>query len=250
MSTAPECSSNWNLCRDGRPLVTAAFSFGCPHYERVYRGSPQVRGSDIGTLDENPLHLWSRLTTRAATAIDFDDQRQVIRTEDQQCLDGHEAMMNALGALLRANKLETEWQIVPLMREKVQPPSLSGQPARPNGFPAPHMAPHVISQQGARRPSDVTARMPLPESTTGAFPAGSSTRTSSPYFTDPRPPGLGSAYPHIGLTTPGAYLSASPPMAVQMTRRESTPREQTGPVVPVARANGASSSPNLRNLVH
>lgn len=206
-------------------------------------------GRVIGTLDENPLHLWSRLTTRAANAVGFDVQRQIICTEDQQCLDGHEAMMNALGALLRANKLETEWQIVPRKVDRIEPSLASGQSGRPNGYSAPHAGPHLSLQPGARRTSDATSRIPLLESTTGALPVGPSTTTSSPFFTDPRRLVLGSAYPQTG-STPGVYLSASPPMAVQMLGRESTPREQTGTGVAGARANGASSSPNLKNLVH
>lgn len=243
----------------------------------------RLMGREIGTLDDVPMHIWSRLISRVMNELSFDPQKQIMRTEDGQWLDGFDRMMAELGNLLRTGKSETEWKIVLLPLEPGHT-TINYVPRGSFYDPPLPLPPYFPPPHAMRRPSETTARLPLPDVAAAAMPPGPAVVPPGVVAMAPGPaalpPGLAALPPgpavtsHVPSMVPPGPASLAPlptatmsspyfneprrplpvpgyPTAVNARpARDSLPREQGGAAGPVSGPSGASSSPNLKNLMH
>lgn len=229
-----------------------------------------IEGRRLGRLDDLHLVGWNLLATNLMD-IDFDIRRHAIITEDGLTIHDNPTLAEALATCLARSIKEASWRVVDHVPEPGMlpaPPLPANPPSRPQSSSSsgqyPQPPPTTLLRnppQGLRGPPPPTSFPPPPPPPSRALPPIQAMQQPPP----PLPQQAASPYPDAPLNTtrsspyfshspvarsmiPASFAtgSTSPPMprASVVSRRSTTPREQAG------QSGGASTSPNLRNLVH
>lgn len=272
----------------------------------IFGGLHVFRGKDFGLdINSDPTPLFRFISHYAALKCGYDQERDVIITEDGAWVTWPKSMMQALVKIIMSGSKEAHWRIMSAreipckimdtshlqslqMRDYVPhqssgsvlqtqvaprfhdyrpappPPPRTGYPPHPiqsprdfdphpGSLPPPQSYPPAPSIPGVTparrpsftygRPSDLNGTALSPQSAPGRPPAYpppdalTSVSRPPPFYSS----GPGSA-PQAQMTSNSGMMQPPSPTSVVGASRPITPRE--------AGYNQASSSPNLRNILH
>jgi len=221
-------------------------------------------GRDFGDVNDDPIPIYHFFMYFARDKLGFDDKKHVIEAEDGHNVNGPAALMQALVGQLMTGRREGHWKVLDIGAAFAAPPRTIGVPFNnrppPPGGAQPILHPPLPPQQALpRQGSGAAVRQPTPLAPPGGLaplppnmPMTSARAT--PYIVQPPVQPLSVLTNHTPTTT--TSTSTSPVGMQSSANRPTTPREQqnvmaTGGGLPgSASVSGASSSPNLKNLVH